>query len=357
MYERNARKKLVSRTVAPRAAAVDPEPEEPFMKLRSLLGACAIAVTSASLAPVGAAADYPNRPITFIAPFAAGSTTDGAARVLVQSMSRTLGQPGVIDNKVGAGGTIGLTAAARSKPDGYTFVFTGMSAQIIASFSIPDLPWNPVTSFAPVGQVATVPLAIAVTSTLPAKTLRELLDLAKARPGQLTYGTLGPSTAQSLAMAMLMQRAGITMREVPYKTSAQILTDVSEGRVDVMIDNAVNVLPGVQGGRLRPLAVSTAQRVEALPDVPTVAEAGLAGYNVSSWVGLVAPAGTPPEAIAAVSAALQKALETPEYRQWLRTNGALPPEHPDPKAFAAFIERELKLWKSAADLTGAGMPK
>lgn len=304
-----------------------------------------------------AAAAYPDRPITFIAPFAAGSTTDGAARVLVAHMAKTLGQPGVIDNKVGAGGTIGLTAASRSKPDGYTFVFTGMSAHIIASFTIPDLPWDPVKSFDAVGQVAVVPLGMAINAALPARNLAEFVEYAKARPNELTFGTLGPSTAQSLTMIMFMQRTGIKMREVPYKTSAQIMTDASAGRIDFVIDNVVNVLPGVQGGRLRPLAVSSSKRVAALPDVPTLSETAIPGFSVASWVGLAAPAGTPPEAIAAVSAALVKALDSPEYRQWLQANGALAPEYPDPKSFGTFIEREVKLWKSAADAAGVGMPK
>ncbi len=321
-----------------------------------LAGALAFSTFALAFSAAAVAA-YPDRPITFIAPFAAGSTTDGAARVLVQHMAKTLGQPGVIDNKVGAGGTIGLTAAARSKPDGYTFVFTGMSAHIIASFTIPDLPWDPVKSFDAVGQVAVVPLGMAINLSLPPKNLQEFIAYAKTRPNELTYGTLGPSTAQNLAMTMFMQRTGIRMREVPYKTSAQILTDVSAGRIDFIIDNVVNILPGVQGGRLRPLAVTTSKRVSALPDVPTLAETAIPGFSVASWVGLVAPAGTPPEAIAAVSAAFVKALDSPEYRQWLQANGALAPEYTDPKSFGAFIERELKLWKAAADASGVGMPK
>lgn len=325
------------------------------MNLRSRAHAGLLAAALALSAT--AAAAYPDRPITFIAPFAAGSTTDGAARVLVAHMAKTLGQPGVIDNKVGAGGTIGLTAASRSKPDGYTFVFTGMSAHIIASFTIPDLPWDPVTSFTPIGQVAVVPLAMAINTGLPAKDIREFVAYAKTRPNELTYGTLGPSTAQSLAMAMFMQRTGIKMREVPYKTSAQILTDVIAGRVDFIIDNAVNVLPGVQGGRLRPLAVTTSTRVEAMPDVPTLAETVTPGFSVASWVGLAAPAGIPQDALNALSDAFQKALSSPEYRQWLQANGALAPEHPDPKGFGSYIEREVKLWKSAADTAGIAVVK
>lgn len=321
------------------------------MKLPTLVAAGLLAAAAVLSSPVPAAG-YPDKPIVFIAPFAAGSTTDGAARVLVAHMAKTLGQPGVIDNKVGAGGTIGLTAAARSKPDGYTFVFTGMSAHIIAPFTIADLPWDPVTSFTPIGQVAVVPLAMAVNTAIPANNIKEFIAYAKTRPNELTYGTLGPSTAQSLAMTMFMQRTGIKMREVPYKTSAQILTDVSAGRVDFIIDNAVNVLPGVQGGRLRPLAVTTSKRVEAMPDVPTLAETVTPGFSVASWVGLAAPAGMPQEAVTAVSGAFVKALDSPEYKQWLQANGALAPEYPDPKGFGAYIEREVKLWKSAADTAG-----
>lgn len=325
------------------------------MKIPAVVAAGLLA--AAVLSTPAGAAGYPDKPVVFIAPFAAGSTTDGAARVLVAHMAKTLGQPGVVDNKVGAGGTIGLTAAARAKPDGYTLVFTGMSAHIIASFTIPDLPWDPVTSFTPIGQVAVVPLAMAINTGLPAKDIREFVAYAKTRPNELTYGTLGPSTAQSLAMAMFMQRTGIKMREVPYKTSAQILTDVIAGRVDFIIDNAVNVLPGVQGGRLRPLAVTTSTRVDAMPDVPTLAETVTPGFSVASWVGLAAPAGIPQDALSAVSDAFQKALNSPEYRQWLQANGALAPEYPDPKGFGSYIEREVKLWKSAADTAGIAVVK
>jgi len=298
------------------------------------------------------AADYPTGPITFIAPFAAGSTTDAAARVLAQHMTKTLGQPAVIDNRVGAGGTIGLTGAFRSKPDGYTLVFTSLSAQIISSFSVPGLPWDPATSFTPIGQIAIVPMAMAVSGTLPISSLRELVAYAKSHPNELTFGTLGSSTAQSLAMATFMKRTGISMREIPYKTSAQIFTDVAAGRVDIVIDNVANILPILQGGRVRPLAVTTGERVSAMKATPTISEAMIPGFAMASWVGLAAPAGTPPGVIATVSAALKKALDSAEYKEWLQSNGALPADHTDPKGFSEFIDSELNLWRSAAALAG-----
>jgi tripartite-type tricarboxylate transporter receptor subunit TctC len=193
---------------------------------------------------------------------------------------------------------------------------------------------------------------MAVTSALPVADLREFVAYAKARPDELTYATLGPTTAQSLAMQMFMQRTGIKLREVPYKSSSQILTDVAAGRVDMTIDNVANVLPAVRGSRVRPLAVSTGKRMDVMPDVPTISESVAPGFQVASWVGLVAPAGVPPDIVATISSALLKALDSAEYKQWLHNNGAQPPEHPEPGRFGEFIESELKLWRSAADLAG-----
>lgn len=328
------------------------------MQFRKL--ACVIVATAASLCAVAAsAAGYPNRPITFVVPFAAGTTTDGGARVIAQHMSRTLGQPAVVENKVGASGTIGATHVSRSKADGYTLLFATSANQVIGPHVVPNLPWDPITSFDPIGLIGMVPQVLAVTNGLPVKNVKELIEYAKARPGKLTYATLGPSTTASLSTSLFMHRAGIKMVQVPYSTPAMIYPDVIAGRVDVVLDNIPNVLPHIQAGKLRPLGVSSAQRIEVMPDVPTIAEAELPNFAVSGWFGLAAPAGTPPEAISILNQALVKALNSPEYKQWLQINGAqaADPAVADPKQFASFIERELKMWKAAVDMTGVGAAK
>lgn len=323
------------------------------MQRRKVAGSLLLAATALWGAPASAD-DYPNRQIIFVVPFAAGTTTDGGARVIAQHMARTLGQPAVVDNKVGASGTIGATYVARSKPDGYTLLVATSATQVISPHVVPNLAWDPLTSFEPIGLAAMVPQLLAVTNELPVKTVKELIDYAKASPGKLSYATLGPSTTASLSTSLFMQRAGIKMEQVPYSTPGMIYPDVISGRVDVVLDNIPNVLPHVQQGKLRALAVSSGKRMDVLPDVPTIAESALANFEVSGWFGLAAPAGTPREAITVLNQALTKALASPEFKLWLQANGAQAAEATSPKQFGSFIERELKMWKAAVDLTGVG---
>ncbi len=321
------------------------------MKRRMLI---ATAFAVGALSSVGAlAADYPNRLITFIAPFAPGSTTDVAARILAQHMAKTLGQPAVIENRVGAAGTIGMTAASRSKPDGYNLVWTGMSAHVLAPLTMSGLPWDPNSSFTPIGQVATVPLVMAVRTSLPVKSLQEFVVYAKPRPDQLTHATLGGTTASSLGMSLFQQRAGIALREITYKDRNQAYLDIVAGRVDFTLDNLSNAIALIKSDRIRALAVTTNKRMDVLPDVPTLAEAQMPGFSLSSWVGLAGPAGLPPEIVSALSSALGKALESPEYKQWLLTNGVQAPEAPEPRQFKTLIEEQLKMWQRAVELSAS----
>ena len=321
------------------------------MKRRMLI---ATALAVGTLSSVGAlAADYPNRLMTFIAPFAPGSTTDVAARLLAQHMAKTLGQPAVIENRVGAAGTIGMTAAARAKPDGYTLVWTGMSAHVLAPLTMTGLPWDPISSFTPIGQVATVPLVMVVRTSLPVKSLAELVAYAKSRPDQLTHATLGSTTAASLGMSLFQQRAGIVMREIPYKDRNQAYLDLIAGRVDFTLDNLSNAIALIKSDKIRALAVTTNKRMDLLPDVATLAEAQMPGFSLSSWVGLAAPAGTSPEIVSTLSNALGRALESPEYKQWLQTNGVQAPEAPEPRQFRVLIEEQLKMWQRAVELSSS----
>jgi tripartite-type tricarboxylate transporter receptor subunit TctC len=314
----------------------------------------ALLAATVSWASTAVSADYPNRPIIFVVPFAAGTTTDGAARVVSQHMAKTLGQPVVIENKAGGSGTIGTTYASRAKPDGYTLLFATSATQVIGPHVVPNLPWDPLKSFAPIGLVGKVPQMLAVTNGMPVNTVKEFIDYAKANPGKLSYATLGPSTTASLVTSLFMQRAGIEMVQVPYSTPAMIYPDVITGRVEVVLDNLTNVLPHAKAGKLRALGVTSQKRMDVVPDVPTMSEAGLTDFEVGGWFGLVAPVGTPTEALSILNDALVKAVNSPEYQQWLALNGgqAPAPEHTKPEQFAAFIERELAMWKSAVELAG-----
>ena len=303
------------------------------------------------------AADFPARAISLIVPFAAGSTSDASARIVGQHMAKTLGQPVVIENKVGAGGTIAATFSARSKPDGYTLFWTSSSVQVIAPFVMAGLPWDPVKSFEPVGLSSRIPQIIAVNNALPARTFGELVALAKARPGTLNYATLGPNTTQNLIMSVIMKKLGISMTQVPYSSAAQIYPDLLTGRVDLILDNMPNVVPFAKRGDLRPLAVTTRQRVAVLPDVPTVADSGLPDFEMVAWGGMVVPAGTPPEVIAIIRDAYGKALASEEFRSWAETSGAIAAAGQEFPTFAAFLQRELAAWKVAAEQSGVAISK
>jgi len=324
-----------------------------FSSLRLLLAPIALAMLSVP----ASAADFPNKPMTLVVPFAAGSTSDTSARIVGQHMSQTLGQAVVIENKVGAGGTIAATYSARSKPDGYTLFWTSSSVQVIAPFVMPGLPWDPIKSFEPIGLSSRIPQIIAVNNALPAKTFRELVALAKTKPGALNYATLGPNTTQNLIMSMIMKKMGFSLTQVPYSSAAQIYPDLLSGRMDVMLDNMPNVVPFAKRGDLRPVAVTTRQRVAVLPDVPTVAESGLPDFEMAAWGGMVVPAGTPPEIVAIIRSAYGKALASDEYRSWAESNGAIagtPQEFPE---FGAFLKRELETWKVAAEESGVSVAK
>jgi tripartite-type tricarboxylate transporter receptor subunit TctC len=303
------------------------------------------------------AEDFPTKALTLVVPFAAGSTSDTSARIIGQHMARTFGQPVVIENKVGAGGTIAATYSARSKPDGYTLFWTSSSVQVIAPFVMAGLPWDPIKSFEPIGLSSRIPQVIAVTNALPAKSFGELVALAKAKPGTLNYATLGPNTTQNLIMSMILKKLGISMTQVPYSSAAQIYPDLLSGRVDVVLDNMPNVVPFAKRGDLRPLAVTTRQRVAVLPDVATVAESGLPDFEMVAWGGMVVPAGTPPEVVAVISSAYGKALQSEEYRSWAETNGAIAGTEKEFSTFGPFLRRELETWKVAAEESGVSVSK
>ncbi len=301
---------------------------------RIVAGLAAILLTAAAFAQ-----SYPTKPIRLIVPFAAGGGNDNVARLVGKSLSDSLGQQMVIDNRPGAGGVLGAELAAKSPPDGYTLFLGGVGSHAINPNLHERLPYDPVRDFAPVILLASAPLILVLHPSVPADSIREFIALARAKPGQLNYASNGNGSSSHLAAVMFEAMAGVAMVHVPYKGLSPALTDLLSGRVQLMFSSVVAILPHIKAGKLRSLAVTGSKRLSSMPELPTVAESGLIGYEASSWYGVLAPAGTPKEIIARLNAETVKALEQPEVRNSLLAEGAEPIGGP-PEKFAAHIKSE-----------------
>ena len=306
--------------------------------LLALAGTMAVAVGSA------AAADYPARPITLIVPYPAGGGNDVIARLVAAKMSASLGQPIVIENRGGAGSTIGTRDVARSAPDGYTLLIATSSLAINPSL-YPDAGYDPKKDFAPVGLIATSANLVLVRLSLAAPSISALIALAKQQTGKLNFASTGTGTSTHLAAALFAAMAGVKLTAIPFKGVAPAVTDLMGGYVDVMFCPTASVVGVVRDGKLRALAVTGAKRSPLFPQLPTVSEAGLPGYRAELHYGIVAPAGTPPPVIAALNAALNKALADADVRSRLAVDGAeaLPGT---PEAYAADIAGEEAKWSA-----------
>ena len=298
-----------------------------------------LAVVLALVCAHALAADYPSRPIRLIVPFAPGGGNDTVARLVGQKLEAELGQPVVIDNRAGAGGIVGAEAAARAAPDGYTLFLGGVGSHAINPNLHANLTYDPIKDFQPISLIAAAPLVLVVHPSVPAHSAQELVALAKAQPGKLNYASNGNGSSSHLAAAMFATMTGTEMVHVPYKGLAPALTDLLSGQVQLMFSSVVAILPHVKAGKLRALAVSSARRMPLLPDLPTIAEAGVPGYQSSSWYGILAPAGTPPDVVARLNAALVKIVAEPDVKQALAQEGAEPVGN-SPQAFGAFIQAE-----------------
>lgn len=301
-------------------------------------------VLTAALAPSVARAQstYPDRPIRFYASFPPGGVSDIVARVIAQPLGERLGQPVIVDNRAGAGGVIGVDAVAKSAPDGYSMGF-GVSGALTSSVTLqPKLPYDPTRDIAPVTMVILNPLLLTVNGASKITNVREFIAAAKAAPGKFTYGTAGAGTAMNLAGELLKQSAGFDMLHVAYKGSAPAAVDLLGGQVTAAILDLATAKPHLQSGRIRALGVTSPKRTPLAPDIPTIAEAGVPGYEFLSWFGLIMPAGTPPEILDKVHAAMVAVLTDPAVSRQMLDAGTEPTVS-TPQEMAARIRREIDL--------------
>jgi len=311
----------------------------------------AIGASLLGLAGTALAQAYPSKPVKLIVPYPPGGPTDIVARVIAQKLSTQTGQQFIIDNRPGAGGNTGAEAVARSPADGYTLL-VATTAHAINPSLFKTLNYSFTKDFAPVSQLTSGPLVVVVNTALPVKSVAELVALAKADPGKLNFASSGNGQSTHLAAELFNATAGTQIKHVPYKGSAPALTDTIAGQTQVMFDTMLSAMPFVKGGKLRALAVTSAKRSPAAPDLPTVAESGLPGYEAIAWNGLLAPAGTPRDVLAKLSAELRTAMDAPDVRERFEAQG-FSAAWTTPEAFASFITGEVDKWSRVVKVSGA----
>ena len=297
------------------------------------------------------AQDYPSRPIRIVVPFSAGGAVDGPTRVIAQELSRRLGQQVIVENKPGAGATIGSDAVAKSAPDGYTLLLASQTNAISASL-YSRLPFNPIDDFAPVSLLGREPGVLVVHPSVPVTTVQELIAYARERPGRIDYASSGNGSGQHLFAAMFAQMAGISINHVPYRGSGQATTDLIGGQVQVSIPGLAGMLGHIRSGRLRALAVTGVQRSPQLPQVPTLAEAGLKGYSAYVWMGLLAPRGTPAPIIGRLNRELEAVLASSEVKNYMQ-GASIEAVGSSPAEFDAYFREEKERWAKIIKETGA----
>ena len=316
---------------------------------RSSIKWLAVALASAA---ISAHAQYPNKPIKMVVPFPAGGTTDIMARAVAADLQKTFGQAVIVDNKAGAGGNIGSDYVAKAAPDGYTLLMGTVGTHAINVSLYPKMPYDAVKDFAPVSLVAGVPNVLVSAPGYPIASVKDLIDAAKKTPDTVTFASSGSGTSIHLSGELFKQLAGVQMTHVPYKGSSAALPDVMSGQVNVMFDNAPSVMQHIRGGKLKAIAVTSSKRSPALPNVPTIAESGLPGFEASSWFGVLAPAGTPKDIVDKLSQAIAKSLQTVEMKERLAGQGAEAVGN-TPEQFSAHIKAEIDKWAKVVKASGA----
>jgi tripartite-type tricarboxylate transporter receptor subunit TctC len=321
----------------------------PRIRHAALLAAM-VAAGAVHAQPAASDARWPERPIRLIVPFTPGSSSDIVARLVAQKLAEHLGQQIFIDNRVGASGNVGTEAVARAEPDGYSLGLANTTTHAVAA-SLATLPYDPVKDFAPVSMLGHSPFLLALYPGVPARTVPELIALAKARPRALNYASAGPATLAHLSGALFEKMANIELTHVPYRGTAQSTLDLLEGRVEMQFGTIPPTLSHIRAGKLRALAVTGATRNPTLPNVPTIAESGLPGYECSLWQAIVAPAATPSAIIARLNGAIAVVLRDPEVKAAFAKNG-VEPEPSSPQVLAARIRDDVAKWREVITSTG-----
>ncbi len=295
---------------------------------------------------------WPAKPVRLICPYP-GGPVDISSRVIAQKLQEALGQPVIVETRPGAGGVIAADYVAKSAPDGYTLLMGAIATHAINPALMASLPYDPMRDFRHIALVVQVPNVLIVNNDLPARNVAELVALAKARPGKLDFGSGSTGSTGHLAGELFKQMTGTYMVHIPYKASAPAVLDLLAGRLQLMFDNLASSLPNIKAGKVRALAVTTANRTSFLPEMPTLDESGLKGFNMTTWWGVMAPAKTPPEAVTRLSNEIVRALDAPDTKERMRTMGSETPAIRTPEAFTTFIESEKALYAKLVRVSGA----
>jgi tripartite-type tricarboxylate transporter receptor subunit TctC len=320
-------------------------------------GSCAVIFVASFLSCLGVlqpsiAQPYPTRTIKIVATFAPGGASDILGRIIGQKLQESWGQPVIVENRAGAGGIVGTEYVAKSAADGYTLVVGYIGTHAVNPSLYSKLSYDAVNDFAPVAFLASIPSALVVHPSVPAKTLPELIALAKSRPGQLNYGSGGIGTAPHLAGELFKTMTGVDMVHVPYKGSGPAVTDLLSGQISLMFNTMIQTVPYVKEGNVRALAVTSATRSPTLPDLPTVAEAGVPGYEMVGWFGILAPAGTPKEIVGKLNTEIVKILNMADVKKRLSDLGAEPTNIVTPEQFGEYIKAEIAKWRTVVEHSG-----
>ncbi len=325
------------------------------MRIKHIIGGKPLAAALLLAGALGfssqAAAAYPDHPIRMVVGFSAGGTTDVVARILGKEMGEALGQPVVVENRPGAGSNIATEMVARAAPDGYTLYMVAVTSAINQTL-YKNVKFDLIKDFAPVALAVRVPNVLVVNPQVPAKSVKELVDYAKANPGKLNFASSGSGTSIHMAGELFKQEAKIDVTHIPYKGSSPATTDLIGGQVQYMFDNMPSAWPHVEAGKLRALAVTTAERSKTAPDLPTMKESGFPNFDVSSWFGVIAPKGTPEDVVNKLNKTIRDALAKPEVQSRLQDLGAIP-ANTSPAEFGAFIKSEVDSWAKVVKASGA----
>lgn len=315
------------------------------MRLVIALALC-LAVQAAS------AQDYPTRPVTLVVPFPAGSTTDLVGRILADELGKSLGQNVIVENRGGAGGTIGTEAVARATPDGHTLLMGTIGTHSINPAVYAKINYDPILDFAPIIQFGTAPNVLVVNPSLPVNSVKDLIAYIRANPGKVNYGSSGNGTSNHLSGAMFIARNGLSAQHLPYRGGAQAITDLLRGEVQFIFYHYLPLLPHIKEGKLRAIAITSAKRIEALPDVPVMKEAGMDDFEVSAWFGVWAPAKTSPEVVGKLNTIISGIINSPEVKKNLEAQG-IDPVSGSPKDLLELNKKELERWSKAVADAGA----